>query len=105
MDAITTNNQTSFVITATELLENWQGHRNLTRKVIEAFPEKEFFAYSLAGMRPFATMIQELLAIAVPGIRQIVSGGTEELNEHLDQANTKAHILSLWDEATTDLNR
>jgi len=105
MDKAITENQTASVITSAELLQHWQGHRNLTRRVIEAFPEKELFTYSLAGMRPFASMAQELLAIAVPGIRQIASGGTEELNAQPDQANTKANLLALWDEATADLDR
>ena len=105
MDKTLTENQTASVITSSDLLQHWQGHRGLTSKVIEAFPENEFFTYSLAGMRPFAEMVQELLAIAVPGIRQIATGGTEELNEHLDQANSKANILFLWDEATTEINR
>ena len=105
MDATITKNQISSVITSTELLEHWQGHRNLTRKVIEAFPEEAFFTYSVAGMRPFAVMVQELLAIAAPGLRQIATGGTEELKEHLEQATSKASILSLWDEATTEINR
>lgn len=92
------------VITSTELLEHWQAHRGLTRKVIEAFPEKELFEYSVGGMRPFAGMVQELLAIAVPGIKQIVGGEAEELNEHIEAANSKANILLLWDTATVDLN-
>jgi uncharacterized damage-inducible protein DinB len=100
----TTTDQTVSVITSAELLEHWQGHRKLTRKVIEAFPEKEFFEFSIAGMRPFASMVQELLAIAVPGLREIVGGATEELNEHIKEANSKANILSLWDKATEELN-
>jgi uncharacterized damage-inducible protein DinB len=105
MDTTMITNQTASVITSAELLKHWQGHRSLTRRVIEAFPEKEFFDYSLGGMRPFAGMVQELLAIAVPGIRQIASGGGEELNEHLSGATSKAKILALWDEATTEINR
>lgn len=105
MDKTITKKQTASVITSTELLEHWQGHRSLTRRVIEAFPEKEFFEYSVGGMRPFAGMVQELLAIAVPGIRQIVGGGAEELKEHIDQANSKTNILTLWDEATAEINR
>lgn len=27
------------VVTASDLLQKWQGHRRLTRRVIEAFPE------------------------------------------------------------------
>jgi uncharacterized damage-inducible protein DinB len=105
METTSIKNQTAAVITSTELLKHWQGHRSLTRRVIEAFPEKELFEYSLGGMRPFAGMVQELLAIAVPGIRQIATGGGEELNERLDQATSKANILALWDKATTEINR
>ncbi len=105
MDNTNTISQTTTVITTSELLEHWQGHRRLTRRVIEAFPEKAFFEHSIAGMRPFAQMVLELLAIAVPGIRQIATGGTEELNEHVEKATTKEAILILWDETTEDLNK
>src|SRR4028118_2298509 len=104
MDTTTTKKQTFSVITSTELLEHWQGHRRLTRRLIEAFPEKEFFEYSIGGMRPFAGMVQELLGIAVPGIREIAGGKVEELSEHIDKANSKANILALWDEATVEIN-
>ncbi len=105
MEQTIVKNQTGTFITAANLLEHWQGHRGLTRRVIEAFPEKEFFEYSVAGMRPFADMVQELLAIAAPGLRQIVGGETEQLNEHLDHNNSQAHLLALWDEATAEINR
>ena len=105
MEQALVKNQTETFITAANLLEHWQGHRGLTRRVIEAFPEKEFFDYSVAGMRPFASMVQELLAIAAPGLRQIVGGDTEELNEHLDHQNNKAHLLALWDQATAEINQ
>ncbi|WP_237144686.1 hypothetical protein [Pontibacter pamirensis] len=84
-----TKKRTASVVTSKDLLKHWQGHRSLTRRVIEAYPEKELFEYSVGGMRPFAAMAQELLAIAVPGIRQIAGEGTEELNEHLDKAGSK----------------
>ena len=105
METTQTKEQIASVITSAELLEHWQGHRRLTRKIIEAFPEKELFEYSIGGMRPFARMVQELLAICVPGIRQIVGGQTEELNEDINKATSKPAILALWDEATNDLNR
>lgn len=96
--------QTASVITSAELLEHWQGHRKLTRRLIEAFPEKEFFEYSIGGMRPFAKVVQELLGIAVPGIRQIVGDEAAPLNENITEANSKANILALWDRATDDIN-
>ena len=104
MDTTTTKEQVTSVITSAELLKHWQGHRRLTRRLIEAFPEKEFFEYSIGGMRPFARMVKELLAIAVPGIREIVGGKAEQLNEHNDKTDSKANILALWDEATEQLN-
>lgn len=104
MDITMTKEQTVSIITSTELLEHWQGHRRLTRRLIEAFPEKELFEYSLGGMRPFAGMLQELLGIAVPGIREIVGGKVEKLNENIEKANSKANILALWDDATAEIN-
>lgn len=105
MEQTLVKNQTALFITSANLLEHWQGHRGLTRRVIEAFPEKEFFEYSIGGMRPFAGMVQELLAIAAPGLRQIVGGETEQLNEHLDHQNSKAHLLALWDQSTEEINQ
>ena len=69
-----TEEKIAMVVTHQELLNHWQGHRNNTRRTIEAFPEKEFFNYSIGGMRPFADMVKELLAIAVPGLREIEGG-------------------------------
>ena len=37
------------VVTATDILKNWQGHRRLTRRVIEAFPEDKLFGFSVGG--------------------------------------------------------
>lgn len=93
------------ILTNEELLNHWQGHRALTRKVIEAFPEKELFEFSIGGMRTFADLVKELLSIAVPGLEGIVKNSTEGYNHNLP-LNTKADLLNAWDEATpkiTDL--
>ncbi|MEC7264923.1 MAG: damage-inducible protein DinB, partial [Bacteroidota bacterium] len=71
-----TQQTTDQVISPAQLLEHWQGHRGLTRRVIEAFPEKELFEHQIGGMRPFSEMVAELLAIAVPGLEEIVSKKT-----------------------------
>ena len=92
------------VITPAELLKHWQGHRNLTRRVIEAFPEKEFFNHSIGGMRTFAEMTLELLAIAGPGLKEIVTKETQALNEHIDHKDQKNLVLKLWDQATEEIN-
>lgn len=93
------------VIAPKELLLHWQGHRGLTRKVIEAFPEKEFFEYSIGGMRTFAEITMELLGIAGPGIREIATGEPAKLKEDFGHGNQKAELLRLWDEATDEINK
>lgn len=102
--SVAQSEQVHQVITSSELLLHWQGHRSLTRKVIEAFPEKEFFNYTIGGMRTFSTIIMELLAIAGPGLREIVSGETEQLKEDLDNINGKADLLKLWDKTTEEID-
>ena len=92
------------VITTDELLKHWQGHRDLTRRVIEAFPEKEFFSHRIGGMRTFADMVMELLAIAGPGIREIATGQQATFTEDLNHENSKENILRWWDESTETLN-
>lgn len=92
------------ILTPAQLLEGWQGHRRLTRKVIEAFPEKELFEFSIGGMRTFADMVKELLAIAEPGLREIVSGKKQEFDEHRDYGNKKAELLAQWDASTTKID-
>ncbi len=96
--------QVGNVITPAELLKHWQGHRTLTRRTIEAFPEKEFFEFSIGGMRSFAAMTMELLGIAAPSVREIVSGSTNDLNEHFEHGNKKENILKQWDKDTEVLN-
>ena len=92
------------IITSEELLQNWQGHRGLTRKVIEAFPEKELFEFSIGGMRPMAELAKEMLAIAVPSLKQIVTGLQESLDEKRAAITTKQQLLEAWDEATEQIN-
>lgn len=98
------NTTTASVITAEELLAHWQGHRALTRRVIEAFPEKELFNYSIGGMRSFSGMVMELIGIGAPGIQEIATGQINPLNEHFEGITQKEQLLKLWDEATEKIN-
>jgi uncharacterized damage-inducible protein DinB len=93
------------VITPEDLLKHWQGHRALTRRVIEAFPEKDFFEFSIAGMRPFAKLADELLAIAVPGLKGIVNKEAKPFAEDSEKLVFKAQYLEKWDEATAEIDQ
>ncbi|ACU05181.1 DinB family protein [Pedobacter heparinus] len=98
---------TSFAF-GTDMLNAWLGHRRLTRRVIEAFPEDKIFDYSIGGMRPFADMVKELLDISGPGIKGIATDEWPEatgFSNHSakDVAATKAVLLQLWDQATEEI--
>jgi uncharacterized damage-inducible protein DinB len=89
-------------ITAEALLEHWQGHRRLTRRVINAFPEEQLFTFSIGSMRSFGAMALELISIAEPMVRGIV---TKEWDDSIDRnIRSKAEVLRLWDESTARLN-
>lgn len=96
-----TATQTS-VVTAAELLEHWQGHRRLTRRVIEAFPEDKLFGFSIGSMRPFAEMVLEFLMMAEPIAKGVATGNWE--SSELTLPKTKSELLSLWDSATAGIN-
>ncbi|MEO8517301.1 MAG: DinB family protein [Flavobacterium sp.] len=93
------------VISSQDLLKHWQGHRALTRRTIELFPEKDFFEFSIAGMRTFAKLTDELLAIASPALYGIVNRISEPFTEKAtDNLTTKAQYLEKWDQSTKEIN-
>ena len=93
------------VQTANGLLEHWQGHRRLTRRVIDAFPEDKLFEYSAGGMRPFAQMALEFIKMAVPVAEGVATGKWHEWSAgEAGKPRTKAEILALWDAQTPALD-
>jgi uncharacterized damage-inducible protein DinB len=92
------------VITKEGLLRHWMGHRNLTRRVIEAFPEKDFFEFSIGGMRPFAQLSVELLSIGGPALKAIVNNEINTYDESGLSLTSKEQILQKWDEQSDVIN-
>lgn len=90
------------VLTANELLKNWQGHRRLTRRVIEAFPEDKLFQFSVGGMRPFAEMAWEFIRMAMPIVDGVSTGKWAEFEG--TKPTTKSGLLHLWDAQTAKLD-
>ncbi|TCK85399.1 DinB family protein [Albibacterium bauzanense] len=97
-------NTATQIISSKDLLKHWQGHRSLTRRVIEAFPEKDFFEFSIGGMRPFSELTSELLAIGAPAMKEIVNREGKPYDEASKKLSTKAQYLEKWDEATEEIN-
>ncbi len=99
---MTTATTETNVQTASDILEHWQGHRRLTRKVIEAFPEDKLFQYSSGGMRPFAEMAWEFIRMAVPIIDGVSTGKWEDYKAA--KPATKSELLRLWDLQTAEID-
>jgi uncharacterized damage-inducible protein DinB len=96
------------VIDAKTFLHDWQGHRALTRRVIEAFPEDKLFTYSIGGMRPFSGLAKEMLTMGSLGIQGAVTGQWTDLDAPEQQKTpapqTKAELLARWDELTSKID-
>ncbi len=91
------------VITPEGFRAHWQGHRRLTRRVIEAFPEEQLFAYQVGGMRPFGVMVMELLSMGAPTVRGVATG---QWDHDMDRSvQPKAELLAAWDEGTAEIDR
>lgn len=104
--AVATDQQ--MFISTDAMLQHWQGHRNLTRRVIEAFPEDKLFTFSVGGMRPFAQLAMEMIDIAVPGVKSLATGNWDKVDKFdhsLKATNTKEQLLKLWDETTAVINK
>jgi uncharacterized damage-inducible protein DinB len=92
----------SAFITPDALLAHWQGHRALTRRVIDAFPADQLYSFSLGDMRPFGEMANELLAIGSPMLQGLLTG---EWKEYAPEAvDSKPALLKRWDECTEEID-
>jgi len=102
-------NQANILLSPEALLEHWQGHRRVTRRMIEVFPEDKLFSYSIGGMRPFSELVMEFLGMGAPGMRGVATGKWD-IPEHLahhkpERPSSKKELLRLWDDSTDEINR
>jgi uncharacterized damage-inducible protein DinB len=91
------------VIAPEALLQHWQGHRRLTRRVINAFPDDKLFSFSIGGMRPFGSLAMEMISMGAPMVRGVVTDQWEPFTNR--EASSKEEILRLWDESTAEIDR
>ncbi|MFP5079701.1 DinB family protein [Pedobacter sp. JCM 36344] len=108
MNTAEINTEISPFVSTKNFLDEWLGHRRLTRKVINAFPEDKLFTYSIGGMRPFGEMVKELIDVSGPGVRGIVLDNWENtggFSEHTlsEDERTKGSLLKLWDQSTEEI--
>ena len=86
------------VVSPEMLLEHWLGHRRLTRRMIEAFPDDKLFSFSVGGMRPFGEFAIEFLSMQEPIVHGVAAG--EWRRDPFPRPRTKAELIALWDQAT-----
>jgi uncharacterized damage-inducible protein DinB len=101
--------QDTCVITAKALLQSWQGHRGLSRKVIDAFPEKELFEFSIGGMRSYSQLAGEIIGLASAGMNGFATGKweTTPILDHFnreEEFSSKRQMLEAWDEVTEQID-
>lgn len=95
----------NIILTLEELLNHWQGHRKLTRRVIEAFPEDKLFEYSIGGMRPFSELALEMIQMTGNGIQGVVTKKWKYFEENKPNPKNKEEFLRIWDEVTELINK
>ena len=92
------------VIPYDALLEHWQGHRRVTRRMIQAFPDDALFGFSIGGMRPFSAMALEMIRMASAGMRGLATRDWPIVYpKDAPTPNTKSDLLCLWDQTTDEI--
>ena len=94
--------QSTLFLSAEALLAHWQGHRRLTRRVIDAFPDDQLFTFSVGGMRPFGALALEMITMAVPMVQGALTGDWASSSNR--EPRPKQDVLRLWDESTQQLD-
>ena len=55
-------------------ITHWQGHRRLTLRTLEAFPEDKLFSYKVEPMRTYGEIVGEMIMVESYTLNGIVSG-------------------------------
>jgi uncharacterized damage-inducible protein DinB len=90
------------LMTPDQFLAHWQGHRRLTRRMIEAFPEDQLWTFSIGGMRSFGALVSEMIQVGAPMLKGIVTG--EWVGNEIKGQPTKAELLAHWDADTATID-
>ncbi|HEX2864901.1 MAG TPA: DinB family protein [Deinococcales bacterium] len=96
---------TAAVLTPEMLFEHLAGHRRLTRRVIEAFPDDKLFTFTPAPpMRTFGALAIEMIGMVVPTLEGLASGQWDSDFSGMGVGDAKptdkAGLLQAWDKTT-----
>lgn len=91
----------SALMSPDSLLAHWQGHRRLTRRVIEAFPEEQLFTFSAAPpMRTFGELAWEAYGVAAYTVDGLVTDEWASPDWSEQPPREKGALLAAWDDLT-----
>lgn len=77
------------------LWNHWEGHRRLTLRALEAFPEDQLGAHPVANMRSFAELMAELIDVEESVMKGLNTGAWKwEPTPH--EFRTKADIANAF---------
>lgn len=62
------------LLTLKQFYTHWQGHRRLTIRTVEAFPEDKLFSYKVEPMRTFGEIAKEIMGVEAYTLNGIISG-------------------------------
>ena len=93
------------LLTPSALLSNFKDARALTRNVMEAFPEKDLFEFSIANLRPFSQMVEEFLMITNYIFTETLHEKHTPFYTEGQFPTTKTEVLALWDKVTEIIDR
>ncbi|GAA5531937.1 DinB family protein [Deinococcus aluminii] len=95
---------TPALMTPESLLAHWQGHRRLTRRVIEAFPEDQLFTFTAAPpMRSFGEMAWEVVGLVDYLLKGLDTGDWSWTPPSEQPAQDLSALLAAWDAQTPQL--
>ena len=93
------------IVTPEGFLAHWQGHRRLTRRMIEAFPQGQLFTFTPAPpMRPFGVMAWEIHQVSELTLNGLRTGEWVEPDWRLGTSTDRAQLLSEWDTLSARLD-
>ena len=101
----TTSSTTAQIINKDQLLTHWLGHRKVTRRTLEAFPEKDLFEFSIGSMRTFAQLMKEMLAMDGPTAKGLATDEWGKFDEEKTELTTKEELLAAYDDATATIEK
>ncbi len=93
------------VLTPEALLSHWQGHRRLTRRVIEAFADDQLFSFSIGGMRPFGVLAWEIQQVSELTLKGLLTGEWAMPEWRGGVSSNRRELLQAWDDLTAQIDR